>query len=302
MISITISEKNLKNKSNIKMSKKNIVITGATGGVGSLTAKGLAELGHHIICLGRNEKRLIELEDEINKGGIGRASSYVLADMSEEEEVLKVGQKIVEDHDKIDVWINNVGVNNHNAIGPTWELKAKNWWTEVTLNLYTAFLGTQVAINLMKEQNTGYVLNLGGGGVADPKPFGSAYGASKSAVVKFSETVNIELEKEGLGIKVFAFNPGFIKNERTEILVKSDVGRKYMPNLEEVMNHGAMSKIEDTVTLIDTMISGRADELAGKYFQADDKNIEEAIEHTETFIAERKNVLRVRNIETRKRL
>ncbi|WP_299554121.1 SDR family oxidoreductase [Seonamhaeicola sp.] len=280
--------------------QQNIVITGATGGVGSLTAKGLAEIGHHMVCLGRNKEKLEALVKEIQSNG--GSASYQVADMSNEKEVREAGQSIIEELEIIDVWINNVGVNNHNAIGPTWELEPKNWWTEVSLNLYTAFLGTRIAINLMKERNAGYILNLGGGGVQDPKPYGSAYGAAKSAVVKFSETVNIELEKEGLGIKVFAFNPGFIRNERTEILVTSEVGRKYMPYLEETMKYGAMSKIEDTVKLIDTFISGRADALAGRYFQADDKNIEAAIENSDLFIEERRNVLRVRNIETRKRL
>lgn len=279
---------------------KNIVITGATGGVGSLMAKGLSKQGHHIICLGRDKERSQELVKAINAEG-GNAS-FEIADMMKKEAVEEAGERIINQHGSIEVWINNVGVNNHNAIGPTWELKSEDWWSEVSLNLYTAYLGTKTAINLMKDKNYGYVINLGGGGVQDPKPYGSAYGASKSGVVKFSETVNIELEKEGLDIKVFAFNPGFIRNERTEILVESKVGRKYMPYLEKTLKYGAMSDIKDTVTLIDTIISGRADKLAGKYFQSDDKNIEEAIAHSDLFIEERRNVLRVRNLETRKRL
>lgn len=279
---------------------KNIVITGATGGVGSLMAKGLAKQGHHIICLGRNKERLIELMEEIRSEG-GNAS-FEVADMMNNEEVIEAGKRIINSLSRIDVWINNVGVNNHNAIGPTWELTPENWWSEVSLNLYTAYVGTRTAINLMKENNSGYIINLGGGGVQDPKPYGSAYGASKSGLVKFSETVNIELEKEGLGIKVFSFNPGFIRNERTEILVESEVGRQYMPYLEKTLKYGAMSDIRDTVSLIATLISGRADKLAGMYFQADDKNIEEAIANSDLFIEERRNVLRVRHFETRKRL
>ncbi|TYA78735.1 SDR family NAD(P)-dependent oxidoreductase [Seonamhaeicola marinus] len=279
--------------------KKNIVITGATGGVGSMMAKGLSK-DFHSICLGRNKEKLEALVKDIQTEG--GTASYETADMSKAEEVAEAGDRIVSSVGAIHAWINNVGVNNHNAIGPTWELEPENWWTEVALNLNTAFIGTRTAINVMKQQSKGYIINLGGGGVQDPKPYGSAYGAAKSGVVKFSETVNIELEKEGLAIKVFAFNPGFIRNERTEVLVESKVGRKYMPYLEETMKHGAMSKIEDTNNLIKTLISGKADALAGKYFQADDKNIEEAIENSDVFISERRNVLRVRNIETRKRL
>ncbi|WP_298367444.1 SDR family oxidoreductase [uncultured Lutibacter sp.] len=271
---------------------KKIVITGASGGVGSMLAKGLAGNGHHIICLGRNKKKLTALVNEIKLNG-GNAS-FEVVDMMISNLVAEVGDKLIKDLGNIDVWINNVGVNNHNAIGPTWELKPENWWNEVSLNLYTTFVGTRVAINLMKKHNYGYIINLGGGGVQEPKPFGSAYGAAKTGIVKFTETVNIELKDEGLKIKLFAFNPGFIKNDRTKILVESEVARKYMPKLEHILKYGKMSEANDSIDLIETLISGKADELAGKYFFSDDKNISHAINNNEDFIKNERNLLRVK--------
>ncbi|NMH88968.1 SDR family oxidoreductase [Flavivirga algicola] len=274
------------------MSQRNIVITGASGGFGSMLSKGLANKNHHIICLGRNQEHLQELVNHIKSNG--GSASFEVCDMMNDQTVEAVGHKIVKEMGHIDVWINNVGVNNHNAIGPSWELEPKNWWTEVSLNLYTAFLGTRIAINLMRTRNFGYIINLGGGGVQEPKPFGSAYGAAKTAIVKFTETVNIELKEEKLNIKVFAFNPGFIKNKRTETLIKSDVARKYMPKLEQVFKYGVMSKPEDSISLINTLISGSADELSGRYFFSDDQNIDEAVANKKSFIDEGKNLLRVK--------
>lgn len=274
------------------ISKKVIVITGAAGGVGSLLAMGLAKNAHHIVCLGRTEATLARLGRKIIDAG-GR-TSFKVVDMMDETAIQLAGEQIYEQHGKVDVWINNVGVNNHNAIGPTWELKPDHWWTEVSLNLYTAFMGTRTAIHLMQKRGYGYIINLGGGGVQEPKPFGSAYGAAKTAVVKLTETVNIELEKEGLNIKVFAFNPGFIRNERTEKLVKSEVARKYMPKLGQILEYGKMSDAQDSVDLIEVLISGKADELSGRYFFADDQHIDEIINQKDTFIEEARNLLRVR--------
>ncbi len=278
------------------MSKKTIVITGAAGGVGSLLAKGLAYKGNHIVCLSRSEKRLRTLVNDINDTAkkFDGSASYMLVDMMNAPQVKELGLKIIKEFGIIDAWINNVGVNNHNAIGPTWDLDIENWWTEVSLNLKTAFIGTRTAINLMKIQDHGYIINLGGGGVQEPKPYGSAYGAAKTAIVKFTETVNIELEQEDLNLKVFSFNPGFIKNNRTEVLVTSEVCKKYMPKLEEIFKHGVMSKPEDSIDLINILISGRADDLAGKYFFADDRNIEEAIVKSDSSIKKELNLLRVR--------
>ena len=275
---------------------KTIVITGASGGVGAMLAQGLAEEGHRIICLGRNEQRLKKVVNDINSNSHskGPIAAYKVVDMMEEQLVGHAAERIRQQFNTIDVWINNVGVNNHNAIGPTWELEAENWWTEVSLNLYTAFLGTRTAINLMKDKGSGYIINLGGGGVQDPKPFGSAYGAAKTAIVKFTETINIELEQEGLNIKVFAINPGFIRNKRTETLVESDVARKYMPELEQILKHGKMSDIRDTLHLIEALISGKADELGGRYFLADDQNIDHTIEDREVVVNEKRNLLRIR--------
>ncbi|NIJ44864.1 short-subunit dehydrogenase [Wenyingzhuangia heitensis] len=274
--------------------KKIIVITGAAGGVGSLLAKGLAKKGHHIVCVGRSEAGVKKLADTINANIKEGSASIALADMSEPKQVDECAKTISKEFDGFDVWINNVGVNNHNAIGPSWELEPQNWWTEVNLNLYTAYLGTRAAISCMKDKNKGYIINLGGGGVQEPKPFGSAYGAAKSAIVKFTETVSIELAQEKINIKAFSFNPGFIKNDRTEILVESKVCKKYMPKLEAVLKYGVMSNAQDSVDLINTIISGSADALAGKYFFADDKNIEEAIANSKAFVREEKNLLRVK--------
>ncbi|WP_440875948.1 SDR family NAD(P)-dependent oxidoreductase [Thalassotalea sp. PLHSN55] len=277
------------------MTKKVIVITGAAGGVGSMLALGLAKKSYHIVCLGRSARALAELVDNINSTIKACRTSYYVVDMMDTGAVENVCQAINETYPKVDVWINNVGVNNHNAIGPTWELDAKNWWNEVSLNLFTCYQGTAAAIRLMKQNNSGYVLNLGGGGVHQPKPFASAYGSAKTAIVKFTETVNAELVQEQLNIKAFSFNPGFIKNSRTEKLVESDVARQYMAYLEKILKHGKMSDVQDSVELIDTLICGKADALAGKYFFSDDKNIHQAIQQSDDYVQQHRSLLRVKS-------
>ncbi len=104
---------------------KYIVITGATGGVGGMLSKGLVAQGHHIICLGRSRKRLEDLVSQLRSEG--HKASLVLADMMDQQNVEEAGANILSDHGQIDVWINNVGVNNHNAIGPCWELEPQDW-------------------------------------------------------------------------------------------------------------------------------------------------------------------------------
>ena len=77
-------------------------------------------------------------------------------------------------------------------------------------------------------------------------------------------------------------------------MVASEVVTKYMPELAQIFYRGDMSNIEDSLYLIEKLINGEADQLAGQYFFADDKNIDQAIEHSAQFVEEKRNVLRVR--------
>ncbi|MBX2817569.1 MAG: SDR family oxidoreductase [Saprospiraceae bacterium] len=246
---------------------KRIVITGATGGIGSMLAQGLAANGHHLLCVGRNARQLDVIVEKIKNSG-GWAAPFV-ADLRDEEQVTNATQKMIQDGSEIDGWINNVGANDLEAIGPTWTINPKRWWGEVSTNLYTAFLGTHAAIHCMKANRRGVVINLGGGGANVPKPYASAYGTSKTAVVRFTEVVNLELQEEGLPIKVFAFNPGFIKNRRTTKLVESIQAKTFMPKLVDVFQSGNMSKISSSIDLIEAILNGVADHLAGRYVMAD---------------------------------
>lgn len=279
------------------MDAKNvIVVTGASGGVGSMLALGLAQKGNHVVCLGRNQKALSTLVEKINKLTLpmnGSASFWVL-DMMDPNAVKRIGQAIFDELTKIDVWINNVGVNDHNALGPTWELTPENWLNETNQNIYPTLNGTVTAINLMKKKNAGYIINMGGGGVQYAKPFASAYGSAKTAIVKFTETISMELVQMGLDINVFAFNPGFIRNTRTELLVKSDECKKFMPNLVDAFEQGQLSNIEDSIYLLNVLISGHADKLTGCYFQADDKNIDDVIKKASEHVEQKTYLLHLK--------
>lgn len=251
--------------------KQVIVVTGATGGIGQLLVSGLLNEDRHIVCVGRRASALSDLVEKLKleNGLSDEHLSFQVADMSSPAEVELAASKIGSSMHRVDLWVNNVGVNNHNAIGPSWEVASDAWFEEVQLNLFTAYLGSRAAINLMKSQQHGYVVNLGGGGADTAKPFVSAYGAAKAAVVKFTEALNHECLEENNGIRAFCFNPGFIRNPRTETLVKSEVAKKYMPALEKVMESGGMSDIEDSVFLLETILSGEVSHLGGRYFSAD---------------------------------
>ncbi|ORT52786.1 hypothetical protein ST37_00335 [Vibrio sp. qd031] len=263
--------------------KQVIVITGATGGIGSMLAEGLVDAQRHIVCIGRSENKLVKLVENLAHTHRRHAAqySYQVADMLNQRDVERAISNTVHQHGKVDMWINNVGVNHHDAMGPSWTIEPAVWQQEVEANLYSAYLGSVAAINIMKSQPRGYIVNFGGGGADQPKTYGSAYGAAKAAVVKFTETLQQELCAEQIPLCAFCINPGFIKNERTLKLTNSTVATDYMPHLKAAMDSGQMSDINDTLWLLNSMLSGELDHLSGRYLLADtiQQNLKQPIGH-----------------------
>jgi len=89
---------------------KTILLTGATSGRGLATARRLAANGHQLLIHGRRHDRLVELERELNGRSPGRSVRGYVADLSRLTDVVAMASRVAEDHEVIDVLINNAGV------------------------------------------------------------------------------------------------------------------------------------------------------------------------------------------------
>ncbi len=96
----------------MKMQGRQVVITGATSGVGRATAMALARMGAHIIAVGRNAEKGRQLLDELSAATSGIQSSFVKADLGNLDEVRAAASEIDGRTDRVDVLINNAGVIN----------------------------------------------------------------------------------------------------------------------------------------------------------------------------------------------
>ena len=190
---------------------KVVVITGASKGLGKAMALRFGEEKAKVVVNYRSTKKdLDEIVGSIKSSG-GDAIT-VQADISKEEDVIKLINEAVEAFGTIDVMINNAGLENE---FPSHELSLEDWNKVISTNLTGCFLGSREAIKYMVEHNVkGSVINMSSVHEQIPWPHFVHYAASKGGVKLMSETLALEYAPKG--IRVNTICPGAINTPINE--------------------------------------------------------------------------------------
>jgi NAD(P)-dependent dehydrogenase (short-subunit alcohol dehydrogenase family) len=138
------------------MERKTILITGATDGIGMVTAKELAKEGHKVIIHGRNETKANKVVDEIKSLTGNNEVEYVLADLFSFESIKQMSDDFQERYDHLDVLINNAGAVLDNQRSVTKNGIEKT----MALNVLAPLLLTQLLLNSLKKSNSARVINM----------------------------------------------------------------------------------------------------------------------------------------------
>lgn len=204
-----------------------VVVTGASRGIGKNIAVYFAENGWTVVGTGRNEEKLSQLKQELQK--FSSENTTMVMDVTNQAGIGKAVEKIQTDYGHIDVWINNAGA--FMAIGPTWEVDADDWVNDVQTNLFGTFYCTQAVVPVMLEQNGGRIINVVGGGTIGTFKYGNGYGTSKTAIARLTE--NLAAELEDTSVRVFALDPGLNDTDMTRYQRNTEVGKEYLSGIEE---------------------------------------------------------------------
>ena len=188
---------------------KNILLTGAAGGIGEVLAKGLAEAGGHMLLCDINEEAVNKLREEIiAKGGTADAHLLDIADMKNIKECVA---QIITERERIDVLINCAGINKRDGfLDVTEELYDKI----MDINLKGVyFLSQEVAKHMIKRKH-GNIINISSHNAVGMLGGCSVYGASKSAVTALTRSMAVEWSQ--YGIRANALAPGHILTPLTQ--------------------------------------------------------------------------------------
>lgn len=246
------------------MNSKTIVVTGAGRGIGRAIAIELAARGHTAVLTSRTASELEETAGLIRESG--GTSIAVPADVTDVASVESLVKRAIDEAGSIDAVVNNAG--SFNTIGPTWETDPESFWRDITINLRGPYLVCRAVIPHMIAQGKGTIINMIGGGTANPFPYGNAYGTSKAGLMRFTESLAAEVR--GHGISVFATNPGLVRTAMTELQVTSEAGKKWMGRITELFAEGADRPPTDAATLIRRLVEGDYFALTGRRFGPED--------------------------------
>ncbi len=181
-----------------------IVITGATSGIGLVTARMAAKAGARLIVVARNEDALRKLVRQIN--GIGGQAHFCVADVAQEQQLQKAADFAIYHYGTFDTWVNNAGVSIYGNLedvphSDSRRLFDTNFWGLVN--------GSLIAAKQFRATG-GTIVNIGSTLSDRAIPVQGMYCASKHAVKGFTDALRMELEADGAPVLLTLVKPSAI--------------------------------------------------------------------------------------------
>lgn len=179
------------------------LITGGNKGLGKAMARGLAEAGADIFLASRNEAELKSTLDEILTA-TGRKGAYAVCDVAKRDQVVNLARVAVEKMGRIDILINNAGMNAPQAIDA---VSDETWDTILEVNLSSIMALTRALVPQMRARKWGRVIHISSimGFVSKEKR--NAYSATKTALIGLAKASALDLGEDGVTVNCIAPGP-----------------------------------------------------------------------------------------------
>jgi 3-oxoacyl-[acyl-carrier protein] reductase len=187
------------------LENKNIIVTGASGGIGNSIVEKLNDCGANVLASGTRLEKLEELKSKFNKIKI------LKFDISQSDKIEEFIDKAANELGGLDCIVNNAGITQDNlAI----RMSIDEWKKVIDINLTSTFLMSKFAIKKMLKNKKGKIINITSV-VGHTGNLGQAnYTASKAGLVAMSKSLAIEYAKKNINVN--CISPGFIKTAMTD--------------------------------------------------------------------------------------
>ena len=197
---------------------KNVLVTGACGGLGSAAVRSFLARGDRVFVTDRPEAPLASLTEDLGREGWTVASAA--ADIRDSHAVRKVAEASVDEMGSLDVLVHAAGGSHlmltREPNKPLWELTPENWQLVIDVNLYGSINWVVSAAEVMKKQRDGAIVLVASGTGVRPGKNMASYAAAKAGVLGLMKAAAVELGE--YNIRVNAVNPGMMLHDRMPAL------------------------------------------------------------------------------------
>jgi len=200
------------------MGQRNVLITGATSGIGEATARLLAKNNYNLILCGRRQEKLDRLQKELSTHTKVTTLSF---DVRDNSAVTTALQSLGGEWKNIDVLINNAG--NAHGLDPVHKGSIEDWDAMMDINVKGLLYVSREILPGMTAKKSGHVINIGSVAGKEVYPNGNVYCASKFAVDALTKGMRMDLNP--FGIKVTSIHPGLVETEFSLVRFKGDSER-----------------------------------------------------------------------------
>jgi NAD(P)-dependent dehydrogenase (short-subunit alcohol dehydrogenase family) len=256
------------------------LVTGGGRGIGQGISVRLAKEGWAVAVTARSADQLQQTAQLAQ----GRMIA-VAADVSDPNSVKAMAREVKEKLGSVTLLVNNAGASG--PLGPFWENDSDDWWRCQQVNLRGPMLCCREILPDMIAGRAGRIINVVSGAGCQPFPDMSAYVTSKTALIRFSEQLALELDPHG--VSVFPIRPGIVRTAMVED------ARHRLPFVQKLLDDGMAVTPDVVADLVLLLASGRADALSGRMFSVNE-DVEEIIRRSPDVRRDELYALRVKTL------
>jgi NAD(P)-dependent dehydrogenase (short-subunit alcohol dehydrogenase family) len=240
------------------------IVTGASRGLGRLIALELAAAGIDVLIIGRDRDALAKVANEAQ--GPTKAKVYPLPIDLEAPGAVDAIAERAQQLGGVSILINNAAIQG--PIGAAWEVDAAAFERTMRVDFALPVTLCRAVLPGMIARGGGWIVNISGGGATGPRPMFSAYGAAKTALVRFGETLAAEVA--GRGVRVNSVAPGAFSSGITREVVTAggaaDV--KETQIAAQLIEKSDDSNARKAAKLVLYLVGGKGRDITGKLISA----------------------------------
>ena len=243
------------------VSGRTVVMTGGSGVLGRVIARGLAARGANLVLFGRNLTRTEAVVSELPRPATGGKVRHlaVQGDVLNRQDLERAAEAVLGAYGRIDALINGAGGNVPTATTSAdrsfFDLPSKAIEEVLSLNLLGTVVPCQVFGRVMATQGEGAIVNVSSASATRPLTRVGAYSAAKAAVTNFTQWLAVHLaEEHSPALRVNAIVPGFFLTEQNRFLVTDRETGQLTDRGRKIVNHTPMRRLGDPEDLVAAVI------------------------------------------------